>query len=455
MMKNLLSLPNFRTAVLAILCLSPLAASAKINAPHYPVQPIGTAPVIDGKLDDACWQQLPSVGTFVTSKSRPAPVQTTVQMGYDDKNLYIAARMEEPEMGKVKATITQHDGGVFQDDDLEIYLAADGKTTPFFIFRINSLGTTEESSMDAPAASFNAPWQGKVIREANAWTAEIAIPFSSINAQKPKPDSIWLGNIARNRVHAGEASTWSKTDTTGSDTFAFGELCFLDKTLLNELRITPKDLPNGSLNFHVEGRGRPAPCKTRITVADGPAYHTLYGEFPLSPYKSTSCDNVYTPSDAPRVTIMPEVIEGQDTIFRGEAMVVKEVDELSVLISGIAKSLAAFPPEQAPPSFRDLAPTWTQRLDALQKKPALIPALTLQQEIRVAQWAKNLPAGTASQSVLLFPTNPFVDIWYDSLPDTATVGSPVTLQAMRGEYTPACVNVLAMDAPPQPARFGR
>ncbi len=115
-------------------------------------------------------------------------------------------------------------------------------------------------------------WQGKVIREANAWTAEIAIPFSSINAQKPKPDSIWLGNIARNRVHAGEASTWSKTDTTGSDPFSFGELCFLNKTLLNELHITPKDLPNGSLNFRVEGRdglppaGRESRSRTLITA---------------------------------------------------------------------------------------------------------------------------------------------------------------------------------------------
>ncbi len=48
--------------------------------------------------------------------------------------------------------------------------------------------------------------------------------------------------------------------------------------------------------------------------------------------------------------------------------------------------------------------------------------------------------------MLLFPTNPFVELWYDSLPDVKTAGSPVTLQAMRGEFTPACVNVIPTDA---------
>ncbi len=262
-MKKTLSLSNFRTAVLAILCLCPLAAAAKNNPPVYPVQPIGTAPVIDGKLDDACWKQLPTVGTFVDEKMRPAPAPTAVRMGYDDKNLYIALRMEEPEMDKVLAAITQHDGGVWNDDDIEIYLAPTGQPTPYMVFAFNSIGTTEESSMDAPATSFNVPWQCKVNREANAWTAEVAIPFSSLGIQKPNPKTVWYGNIGRGRAHAQQISTWSWVPGGFHDADAFGELHFLDQTVLNEVNMKVQQL-DGGVKVHLEARGQPARYNTRL-----------------------------------------------------------------------------------------------------------------------------------------------------------------------------------------------
>ncbi len=47
------------------------AASSLANPPRYPVQPVEVAPVIDGKLDDACWSSLPSAGLFVNKNSKP------------------------------------------------------------------------------------------------------------------------------------------------------------------------------------------------------------------------------------------------------------------------------------------------------------------------------------------------------------------------------------------------
>ncbi len=449
-MKNLFFLPNFRAASLALLCLCPLAAKAKNNPPVYPVQPIGTAPVIDGKLDDACWQQLPSVGAFVDGKSRPSPAQTAVRMGYDDKNLYVAVRIEEPEMDKIKADITQHDGGVWNDDSIAIFLAPTGQITPYFIFAFNSTGTTEESSMDAPAASFNVPWQCKVNREANAWTAEVAIPFSSLGIQKPNSKTAWYGNICRNRTNAHQISSWSWVPGDFHDPDAFGELHFLDQTVLNEVNMTSQALDNG-VKVHLEARGKPAKYNTRLAaIVDGVQQSgtpELYNGFEVTPFKSTGIDNTYIRPEASRIVLQLEMGSPSlgGLVFRSEATVMKEIDELSVLLSGTAKALAESPPDQAPAAFRDLAPGWSERLAALQKNPELIPATVLHQEVRAAQWARNLPAASASQSVLLFPTYPFTEIWYDFLPDAAVVGTPVTLQAMRGEYAPACVNVLPMD----------
>ncbi len=212
--------------------------------------------MIDGKLDDACWKQLPAMGRFVDGKSSPPAVQTTVQMGYDDKNLYVAVRMEEPEMDKIKAGITQHDGGVWNDDDIEIYLAPTGKITPYMVFAFNSIGTTEESSMDAGASAFNVPWQCKVNREANAWTAEVVIPFSSLGIEKPNPKTIWYGNICRGRAHAAENSTWSHVSSGFHDTDGFGELPLPGQDRAQ--RGQPH--PQAAAGRHRPARGGPGPA---------------------------------------------------------------------------------------------------------------------------------------------------------------------------------------------------
>ena len=47
-------------------------------------------PVIDGELNDSCWQEAPSVNDFYdTSKGIPANEPTTAWIAYDDRNIYI------------------------------------------------------------------------------------------------------------------------------------------------------------------------------------------------------------------------------------------------------------------------------------------------------------------------------------------------------------------------------
>lgn len=93
---------NKNLLVSSFLALGLSATTALAKPPRYPVQPVEAAPVIDGKLDDACWSNLPPAGPFVDKNSKAVTQQTTLRFGYDKQNLYIAARLEEPEMDKVK-----------------------------------------------------------------------------------------------------------------------------------------------------------------------------------------------------------------------------------------------------------------------------------------------------------------------------------------------------------------
>jgi hypothetical protein len=449
---------KYLTTILAALT---VCAAQAADRPRYPVQPVSEPPLIDGKLDDAAWQQSPSAGPFVDTGSKPAKPQTALRFAYDDNNLYIAARIEEPEMDKVKAAIIAHDGGVWKDDSLRIFLGTGGKATPYQVFSINSIGTMEETSMDAAAASFNVPWEAEVVREDAAWTVEAAIPFTSLGNVVPKAESVWRGNVCRDRSHAKSLSSWSRTPGSFHDTNAFGQLYFLDKVYFNEIALKPEGIEGGA-NLRVEVRGPEAWYRTRLFgFLDGkqePAPKELYGAFKTTPNKLSGADHKYVRPGAQQMILQPEINEGPKpnrTLFRGEAIVVKETDPVVARLAETDRLLKEFPPAQAPNAVKDVAPTWEQRLADLRKTPDLVKTDALLQEIRSAQWLSRLPSAadakpepgfSAAKPVLTFPVPSFMEVNDNFLPDPAAVGGAVNIQAMRGEYEPGCLNVFALDA---------
>ncbi|CAN5438999.1 hypothetical protein BH09VER1_BH09VER1_46400 [soil metagenome] len=395
---------------------------------------------------------MPSTGPFVDKSCKLASPQTDLRFAYDQQNLYLAIRVEEPEMGQVTAKVTEHDGGVWKDDDLEIFLGTKGGATPYLVFRINSLGVQEETSMDADAASFNVPWQGKVTREKDAWVAEIAIPFSSLDAKAPSPGSIWYGNVCRNRAHAKQLSSWSKVPGSFNDPGAFGQLYFTDKILFHAIKITPSERKDGA-GLKVEASGPPSQYRLRILAnLDGtpprPVPPELYGVLNITPGKLTGTDHTLLRPEVQRIVLQPELMEFEKPntiLFRGEAILAKETDPVLANISAAAKLLQEFPREHAPSLFHDLAPTWELRMAELKKTPDAIKVQALLQELRSAEWLSRLSEEATSQTILTFPTTPFTEVDYNVLPDPKAVGEPLAARAMRGEYVPSCLNVYALD----------
>src|SRR5579872_7407974 len=95
---------------------------AQYTPPRGYVAYRATGPLtIDGKLDEAAWQAAPWSEDFVDIEGdrQPKPsYRTRVKMLWDDKNLYLAAELEEPH---VQASLTEHDSYIFHDDnDFEV-----------------------------------------------------------------------------------------------------------------------------------------------------------------------------------------------------------------------------------------------------------------------------------------------------------------------------------------------
>ena len=105
---------------------------------HYTRTPIH----IDGRLDDPAWKRAEWTPDFVDIEGSVKPLPrygTRAKMLWDDKYLYIAAELEEP---NVKATLTQHDSVIFHDNDFEVFIKPLPATESYYEFEINALNTS-------------------------------------------------------------------------------------------------------------------------------------------------------------------------------------------------------------------------------------------------------------------------------------------------------------------------
>ena len=96
--------------------------------------------VVDGHLNEKSWQLVPKSPRFedLEEPGRPALFDTRAAMLWDDTYLYVGFWLEEPD---VRATYTERDSMICQENDVEVFIA--GKDA-YYEFEINALGTIME-----------------------------------------------------------------------------------------------------------------------------------------------------------------------------------------------------------------------------------------------------------------------------------------------------------------------
>ena len=129
------------------------------NTPRFNVTSAVKPPVIDGALDDACWKDAP-VYTIKSKKDGDA-ANTEFKITADDKALYIASKCHEPRMNKIKAKHKEHDGPIWQDDSLELFVSPRPGRSEFYHFICNTLETKTEIYEGRSGISYNSRWGRK------------------------------------------------------------------------------------------------------------------------------------------------------------------------------------------------------------------------------------------------------------------------------------------------------
>ncbi|MET3113896.1 hypothetical protein AAKU52_001628 [Pedobacter sp. CG_S7] len=184
----------------------------------YVIQHTQQALKIDGGLNEVDWQKVQWTSDFVDIEGakKPSPaLKTKVKMLWNDSTLFIAARLEEPQ---VWATLMNHDDIIYYDNDFEIFIDPHGNGHNYFEIEINAFNKIFDLFIPKPYRNGGdalISWNVANLKSAikvdgtinnpadvdKGWTIEMAIPLKSLYLghpfKAPKEGSLWRINFSR------------------------------------------------------------------------------------------------------------------------------------------------------------------------------------------------------------------------------------------------------------------
>jgi len=106
---------------------------------HYTCYRAAGPILVDGRLDEYSWRAAPRSTPFVDIVTgQPAWFDTRVALLWDDEYLYFGFSAEETD---VRATLTERDSKIYEDNDLEVFIAG---RDAYYEFEINAFNTIYE-----------------------------------------------------------------------------------------------------------------------------------------------------------------------------------------------------------------------------------------------------------------------------------------------------------------------
>lgn len=190
--------------------LGPSVGGPSAGLPEYRVARARRAPTVDGALAPEEWAAATPVQLRGSFDGREPSLRTTARLLYDDRFLYVAFDVEDPD---VWGTLRKRDDPIYNEEVVEVFLDAnaDGRTynelqvsphnvlfDAYFPARRQGMDTSWDSGMRA-AVHVRGTLDAPEDRD-EGWTAELAIPFerlAEVPHLPPKPGDRWRFNLYR------------------------------------------------------------------------------------------------------------------------------------------------------------------------------------------------------------------------------------------------------------------
>jgi len=188
-------------------------------------------PVIDGVLDEACWQENAGVSDFIEKHpdlgDEPSE-STRVVVLYDERAVYFGCFCYDSEPEEVLARLVPRESSG-DGDDITIYLDTYNDDRNAFYFSVNPMGLQRDVHITGGGRGWDRSWNGVWYSEGSitdwGWCAEIAIPFKTLRFPAAS-EQVWGLEITRWITRKQEMLAWADYEEgdRGLRIDRFGEL---------------------------------------------------------------------------------------------------------------------------------------------------------------------------------------------------------------------------------------
>jgi hypothetical protein len=185
-------------------------------------------PVIDGNLDDECWNTGEWAGNFtqwIPNEGFEPSQATQIKILYDDNNIYVAIRAFDNEPDKISIRAGRRDQ--FNGDAVGINFDSYHDHRTGFEFNVTAAGQKVDLILTNPMNTdynWDAVWYVKTGMENSAWVAEYEIPLSQLRYSNDY-EQVWGMHCWRWIDRLQEESDWEpQSSLSAGMLYQFGEL---------------------------------------------------------------------------------------------------------------------------------------------------------------------------------------------------------------------------------------
>jgi hypothetical protein len=167
---------------------------------------------VDGRLDEGAWSRAQVASGFTQREkpAEPATEPTEFMVVYTPTMLYIGFRCFDSEPDQIVARELERDGRLFRDDAVIVVIDTFHDHRNSYFLEVNPAGAILDALSSEEGRSLNSDWDGVWTAAARitpeGWTAEMAIPFSTLRFD-PGTDT-WGFNVRRLVARKAEQSYW-------------------------------------------------------------------------------------------------------------------------------------------------------------------------------------------------------------------------------------------------------
>ena len=166
---------------------------------------------LDGRLDEAVWQEARPVGDFYQwqpNNGAPSSERTEVRFLFDDDNLYVGVRCFDRSIDELIVTELREDFSGTQSDGILILIDSLHDRRSAFGFGTNPAGAKRDLQLMNNGGQLSFDWDVRVSQDAEAWYAEFVILFKTLRFTNASSQE-WGLQLVRNIRRLNEESHWS------------------------------------------------------------------------------------------------------------------------------------------------------------------------------------------------------------------------------------------------------